>query len=198
VKAKTTKSASKKAVPAKKASKAIAATKPVAKKAVKKPVPSKKSAAKKASPVKAVAKKVAAKKVVAKKVVAKKAPVKKVVASKVVSKKPVAKKPTNTNQLANNKVKYIMIGGFAAILHGGSRITQDVDIWIKDTAENRKKFRTAIANIGLGDYPELETTEFIPGWTSIYLYQGFDQGALRERSHQHQYIDSPCLFCSAK
>jgi len=93
VKAKATKSASKKAVPAKKASKAIAATKPVAKKAVKKSVPPKKPAAKKAAPVKAVAKKVVAKKVVAKKVVAKKAPAKKVVASKVVPKKPVAKKP---------------------------------------------------------------------------------------------------------
>ena len=93
MKAKATKSASKKAVPAKKASKAIAATKPVAKKAVKKSVPPKKPAAKKAAPVKAVAKKVVAKKVVAKKVVAKKAPAKKVVASKVVPKKPVAKKP---------------------------------------------------------------------------------------------------------
>lgn len=103
MKAKATKSASKKAVPAKKASKAIAATKPVAKKAVKKSVPPKKPAAKKAAPAKAVAKKVvakkvaakkvAAKKVVAKKVVAKKAPAKKVVASKVVPKKPVAKKP---------------------------------------------------------------------------------------------------------
>lgn len=93
MKAKATKSASKKAVPAKKASKAIAATKPVAKKAVKKSVPPKKPAAKKAAPVKAVAKKVVAKEVVAKKVVAKKAPAKKVVASKVVPKKPVAKKP---------------------------------------------------------------------------------------------------------
>jgi hypothetical protein len=76
--------------------------------------------------------------------------------------------------LSKNDVEYIMVGGFAAILHGTSRTTQDVDIWIKDTGENRKKFRTAIANIGLGDYAELETTEFIPGWTSIYLYQGFE------------------------
>ena len=93
MKAKATKSASKKAVPAKKASKATAAPKPVAKKAVKKPVPPKKPAAKKAAPVQAVAKKVAAKKVVAKKVVAKKAPAKKVVASKVAPKKTVVKKP---------------------------------------------------------------------------------------------------------
>ncbi len=33
-----------------------------------------------------------------------------------------------------------MVGGFAAILHGTSRTTQDVDIWIKDTGENRKRF----------------------------------------------------------
>ncbi len=76
--------------------------------------------------------------------------------------------------LSINQVEYIMVGGFAAILHGTSRTTQDVDIWIKDTLENRKKFRKAIAEIGLGDYPEFETTEFIPGWTSIFLYHGLE------------------------
>jgi hypothetical protein len=77
-------------------------------------------------------------------------------------------------ELNNNKVEYIMIGGFAAILHGVSRITQDVDIWIKDTVENRQKLRKTIADLNLGDYKELETMEFVPGWTTVYLTKGLE------------------------
>lgn len=36
------------------------------------------------------------------------------------------------------KVQYIMVGGFATNLHGFSRMTADLDIWIKDTPDNRK------------------------------------------------------------
>ncbi len=77
-------------------------------------------------------------------------------------------------ELANNKVKYIMIGGFASILHGGSRITQDVDIWIEDTPENRINLRKSIANLNLGDFKEIETIQFVPSWTSIYLTHGIE------------------------
>jgi hypothetical protein len=77
-------------------------------------------------------------------------------------------------ELHARQVEYIVVGGFAAILHGASRITQDVDIWIKDTKENRSKFRQVISNLGLGDFKELESMEFIPGWTSIYLFQGLE------------------------
>ena len=101
VKAKATKPASKKAVPAKKSSKATPA-KAVAKKVVKKPAPVKKPvakpAAKKAAPAKA-----AAKKPVAQKVVAKKASAKKVVAPKVVAKKPIAKAPAKPVKKATAK-----------------------------------------------------------------------------------------------
>ena len=40
--------------------------------------------------------------------------------------------------LHQNDVRYIMIGGFAINLHGYSRATKDIDIWIEDTLENRK------------------------------------------------------------
>lgn len=62
-----------------------------------------------------------------------------------------------------------MVGGFAAIMHGITRITQDVNIWIKDTSENRIRLRKTIKELGLGDYESIEKMEFIPGWTSIYL-----------------------------
>ncbi len=33
-------------------------------------------------------------------------------------------------------VKYIMIGGFALNLHGFSRSTNDIDLWLKDEVNN--------------------------------------------------------------
>ena len=41
--------------------------------------------------------------------------------------------------LQHTGVEYIMVGGFATNLHGFSRTTADLDIWINDRAENRIK-----------------------------------------------------------
>jgi hypothetical protein len=76
--------------------------------------------------------------------------------------------------LSKNEVQYIMVGGFAAIMHGISRITQDVDIWIKDTPDNRFRLRKTINELGLGDYESFENIDFIPGWTTIYLGLGLE------------------------
>ncbi len=76
--------------------------------------------------------------------------------------------------LHRNQVKYILVGGFATNLHGHSRFTADLDIWIKDSTENRLCFRKALIACDLWDLPELETIEFIPGWTSLYLASGFE------------------------
>ncbi len=46
--------------------------------------------------------------------------------------------------LYQNDVRYIMVGGFAINLHGYSRATKDIYIWIDDTLENRKKLRQAL------------------------------------------------------
>ena len=71
--------------------------------------------------------------------------------------------------LHNHNVRYIMVGGFAAIFHGTSRITQDADIWIEDTLQNRQAFRKALEHAEVGDFEMLETMEFVPGFTTIYL-----------------------------
>jgi len=76
--------------------------------------------------------------------------------------------------LHTNDVKYIMVGGFATNLNGFSRMTDDIDIWLKDTLENRKKFRQTLKDIEIGDFENIETTEFIPGWSTIYLNSGFE------------------------
>jgi hypothetical protein len=76
-------------------------------------------------------------------------------------------------QLDQQNVRYIMLGGFATNFHGYSRATDDMDLWLEDTLENRKKLRQAIKDHGSGDYEPLERVQFIPGWTELRLLSGF-------------------------
>ena len=76
--------------------------------------------------------------------------------------------------LYSNDVKFIIVGGFATNLHGHNRLTADIDIWLKDTIENRKKLRTAIKELDLGDLKEIESMQFVPGWSGILLNSGIE------------------------
>jgi hypothetical protein len=69
----------------------------------------------------------------------------------------------------SNDVRYITIGGFAVNIYGYSRNTGDLDILIEDTIENRKRFRKALKEIGIGDFESIETMQFVPGWTDFTL-----------------------------
>jgi predicted nucleotidyltransferase len=71
--------------------------------------------------------------------------------------------------LNQNNVAYIMVGGFAVRFNGYNRATDDIDLWLKDTLENRKSFRKAYVESGNGDYPSFETTQFVPGWIQFYI-----------------------------
>ena len=83
-------------------------------------------------------------------------------------------------QLLNHfKVRYIMVGGVAVNLHGYSRTTEDIDIWIKDTKANRKQLGLAFAKF---DYNEinLEDFQFIPGCTDFFIGAGIRLDVLIE------------------
>ena len=69
------------------------------------------------------------------------------------------------------QVKYIMVGGVAVNLHGYSRTTNDIDVWIKDTSENRKALGLAFAQFGY-DEIDLEDFQFVPGWTDFFIGSG--------------------------
>lgn len=71
--------------------------------------------------------------------------------------------------LNNNNVRYIMVGGFATRFHGYNRNTDDLDIWLEDTLQNRKNLRNSFIELNYGDFPSLETMEFVPGWTIFYV-----------------------------
>jgi hypothetical protein len=65
-------------------------------------------------------------------------------------------------------VRYIMVGGLAIRFHGYNRSTDDLDMWLDDSLENRQKLRQAFKELGYGDLASLETIQFVPGWTSFY------------------------------
>jgi hypothetical protein len=62
-----------------------------------------------------------------------------------------------------------MVGGFATRFHGFNRNTDDLDIWLEDTLQNRKNLRKSFNELRYGDFPSFETMEFVPGWTSFYV-----------------------------
>jgi hypothetical protein len=54
-------------------------------------------------------------------------------------------------QLLNErKVKYLLVGGYAVILHGYPRYTGDIDIWIKPDSKNAKKIMKVLDDYGFG------------------------------------------------
>ena len=53
------------------------------------------------------------------------------------------------NQLNRFEVKYILIGGFSVILHGYSRTTGDMDIWVERTSDNFQKIKLAFDGFGM-------------------------------------------------
>ena len=65
-------------------------------------------------------------------------------------------------------VRYILVGGVAVRFHGFNRTTDDLDVWLEDTPTNRKNLRLAFFELGYGEFEEIETMQFIPGWTSFF------------------------------
>jgi hypothetical protein len=71
------------------------------------------------------------------------------------------------DKLNKFNVRYILVGGVAVRFHGFNRTTDDLDVWLEDTPTNRKNLRLAFFELGYGDFEEIETMQFIPGWTSF-------------------------------
>lgn len=76
-------------------------------------------------------------------------------------------------QLNKYAVEYIMVGGVATNLNGYQRTTDDIDVWIKDSLNNRSKLRQAFKEYSHTDYFMIETMQIIPGWTNFNLNNGF-------------------------
>ncbi|MCP4350150.1 MAG: nucleotidyltransferase family protein [Desulfobacterales bacterium] len=57
--------------------------------------------------------------------------------------------------LERNRVKYVVIGGVAAILHGVPRMTGDIDIFIEASLENAESMLNTLRDLGY------ETSELV-------------------------------------
>jgi hypothetical protein len=58
--------------------------------------------------------------------------------------------------LNDQQVRYILVGGFSVILHGYSRTTGDMDIWVERTTSNYLKIKKAFHQFGM---PVFDMTE---------------------------------------
>jgi hypothetical protein len=99
--------------------------------------------------------------------------------------------------LQSNGVKFIMIGGFATNLHGYQRFTGDMDIWIEDTKDNRKKLRKAFTEYGLGDIELLERMKFVTGWTDFRLNNGLRLDIITHMKGLDDYSFDECYNLAA-
>jgi hypothetical protein len=61
------------------------------------------------------------------------------------------------NALNQSEVEYILVGGYSVILHGYSRNTGDLDLWVNKTRENYNKLKNAFYSFGM---PVFDMTEF--------------------------------------
>ena len=68
--------------------------------------------------------------------------------------------------LNTNKVRYLLVGGYAVIFHGYSRTTGDMDIWLDRTEENYsnlveafKEFKMPIFDMSLENFLSVDHFE---------------------------------------
>jgi hypothetical protein len=51
------------------------------------------------------------------------------------------------DSLEREKVEYVLVGGFAVILYGLPRLTQDIDLFIKPDTENLARLKNALFSV---------------------------------------------------
>ena len=74
--------------------------------------------------------------------------------------------------------------------------TGDMDIWIEDTGENRKKLK-AFVEYGMGDIELLEKMKFVPGWTDFHLNNGLRLDIITNMKGLEDYSFDECYNIAA-
>jgi hypothetical protein len=70
--------------------------------------------------------------------------------------------------LISHQVRYVVIGGTAAVLHGVPRATFDLDILIDATAENASALLLALRNAGFGTAEMIDAEELLRHEITIF------------------------------
>ena len=70
--------------------------------------------------------------------------------------------------LNENKVRYLVVGGYAVAFHGHPRYTKDLDVWIDLSPDNANKILDALKKFGFGSL-DLKPDDFLEGDQIIQL-----------------------------
>ncbi|MBC6992778.1 hypothetical protein H9S92_01265 [Lewinella lacunae] len=67
-------------------------------------------------------------------------------------------------------VAYLLVGGYAVILHGYSRTTGDLDIWVQPTSENYQLLELAFADFGMPTFDMTEANFLAPDKFDVFTF----------------------------
>jgi predicted nucleotidyltransferase len=70
------------------------------------------------------------------------------------------------------QVKYLVVGGYAVNHYGYNRTTSDIDIYVKDTVENRVAMIEALEKMGYGRMEELSKVPLLAGYCEVMMDDG--------------------------
>ena len=70
--------------------------------------------------------------------------------------------------LNSNGVEYVVVGAVALALHGIPRYTGDLDVFVRNSAENAKRLESALADFGMGSLG-LRAADFVDSYRVIQL-----------------------------
>ena len=69
-------------------------------------------------------------------------------------------------ELHLNKVRYLLVGGMATTFHGYIRTTQDLDLWVGNSVDNKMRLIQALKNSGVTGAEHFESVPAIAGCSS--------------------------------
>jgi len=82
--------------------------------------------------------------------------------------------------LNSHDVRYVVIGGVAAIAHGANRLTHDLDILIDATPENAERLLAALEQAGFGTASLISPPELLD--TEITIFNDRDRIDVQTRT----------------
>lgn len=72
--------------------------------------------------------------------------------------------------LNESNVEYILVGGYAVILHGYSRTTGDLDIWVQPSKDNYERLIRAFQTFGMPLFDMKEDKFLEPDTSDVFTF----------------------------
>jgi len=69
----------------------------------------------------------------------------------------------------------MLVGGVATVFHGHVRTTQNLDLWVKESPENKKRLVKALKQMAVAGANHYEKVEMVPDRSSVTIGEhGFE------------------------